>query len=143
MYRQFMSVDGLRFLIIDDHADSRELLKILFEAEGSKVKAVATSEEARNVMLHFQPDIVISEIYLPDEGVDLLLAKVKDLETKLEKRIPAIAVTSFVTNKDLVYALKTGFQMYLCKPINLNDLMCLVARLSRRKQLNTPQLSIT
>ncbi|MBE9208256.1 response regulator [Nostoc sp. LEGE 06077] len=135
---QSISVDGLRLLIIDNHADSRELLKIFFEAEGSEVKTVASFSNALNIILHFQPDILISEIYLPDEAAHSLLPEIRNLEAKRGKYIPAIALTSFTTDEDRVYALKAGFQMYLSKPIDLDELAYLVANLSRSKQLNAP-----
>ncbi|RCJ21595.1 histidine kinase [Nostoc minutum NIES-26] len=136
MHRQSISVDGLRLLIIDDHADSRELLKIFFETQGAEIKAVATVSEALELIFCFQPDIPIGEIYLPDETVHSLFAKVRNLEAKQGRWIPAIALTRFATDKDRAYALKTGFHIHLCKPIDLDKLVCVVASLSRRKQLN-------
>ncbi|BAY18072.1 response regulator receiver protein [Anabaenopsis circularis NIES-21] len=118
------------------------MLKIFFEAEGSEVKTVASFGNALDVMRYFQPDILISEIYLPDEAAYSLLTQVRDLEAKRRKYIPAIALTSFTTDKDRMYALKVGFQMYLSKPIDLDELADLVANLSRSKQLNTPVLGI-
>ncbi|MBW4561969.1 MAG: response regulator [Mojavia pulchra JT2-VF2] len=123
---------GLRLLIIDDHADTRELLKILFETEGYEIKAAATASEALNVMSGFLPDIVISEIYLPDEAGHLLLAKVRNLEAARDRWIPAIALTAFAKEEDRAYALEAGFQMYLSKPVILDELVCVVTNLFRR-----------
>ncbi|MBW4562457.1 MAG: response regulator [Mojavia pulchra JT2-VF2] len=138
MHHQSIGVDGLRLLIIDDHVDTRELLKIFFETEGAEIKAVATSGEALDVMSRFLPDMVISEIYLPDAAGHSLLAKVRNLEAARDRWIPAIALSAFVKEEDFVYALKAGFQMYLRKPVILDELLYLVAEFAC---LNAHQLN--
>jgi two-component system OmpR family response regulator len=126
---QSLSVDGLRLLVIDDYPDTREMLTTLFEAEGALIQAVATVDEALNVMSASSPDILISEIYLPDKAENLLLAKLQKLEACLGRWIPAIALTSFAQEKDRTYALKAGFGIYLSKPIDLYKLLGVVCDL--------------
>lgn len=133
MYTQSISVKGLRLLVVDDDADTRQILKILFELEGAKVIAVASASEALEVISQFKPDILISDIYLPDEDAYSLLPKVRYLMAAEGKEIPAIAVTGSAREEDRIYAFAAGFQTHLCKPINLDELVYEVDSLTRCK----------
>ncbi|TVP55381.1 MAG: response regulator [Nodularia sp. (in: Bacteria)] len=133
MYTQSMSVKGIRLLVVDDDADTRQILNILFELEGAKVIAVASASEALEVISQFKPDILISDIYLPDEYGYSLLPKVRALMAVQGKEIPAIALTGSAREEDRIYAFASGFQTHLCKPINLDELVYEVASLTKCK----------
>ncbi|WP_414552642.1 response regulator [Anabaena sp. CCY 0017] len=130
MYTQSISVEGLRLLVIDDDVDTRQILKILFELEGAKVITVASASEAIKLISQFKPDILISDISLPDEDGYSLLAKIRGLMAEQGKQIPAIALTGYTREEDRIYAFASGFQSHLCKPINLDELVYEVANLS-------------
>ncbi len=134
MYTQSMSVQGLRLLVVDDDADTRQILNILFELEGAKVIAVASANEALEVISQFKPDILISDIYLPDEDGYSLLPKLRNLMAAQGKEIAAIALTGFAREEDRIYAFASGFQTHLCKPINLDELVYAVASLASCNQ---------
>ncbi|MBE9050001.1 response regulator [Nostocales cyanobacterium LEGE 11386] len=133
MYSQSSSVGGLRLLIVDDDADTRQILSILFELEGAKVVAVASASEALEVITNFQPDIFISDICLPDEDGYSLLRKIRNLVSEQEKFIPAIALTGSAREENRTYAFAAGFQRHLYKPINLDELVYEVASLAGNK----------
>jgi two-component system OmpR family response regulator len=62
-----------RILIVEDHADSADLLRLLLEAEGYVVRTAATGEQARQSLPLFKPEIILMDLMLPDvEGLDLL-----------------------------------------------------------------------
>ncbi|KZL51118.1 MULTISPECIES: response regulator [Cyanophyceae] len=130
MYTQSTAVKGLRLLVVDDDADTRQILNILFELEGAKVIAVASASEALEVISQFKPDILISDISLPDESGYSLLPKVRGLMAAQGKQIPAIALTGYAREEDRIYAFASGFQTHLCKPINLDELVSEVASLA-------------
>ncbi|WP_414545937.1 response regulator [Nostoc sp. CCY0012] len=134
MYTQSLSIDGLNLLVVDDDTDTRQMLTILFELEGAKVIAVSSASEALKVISHFQPDILISDICLPDEDGYSLLPKIRNLVAASGKCIPAIALTGAAKEEDRTYALAAGFQKHLCKPINLDELVYEVANLARSQQ---------
>ncbi|CEJ42456.1 response regulator [Umezakia ovalisporum] len=135
MYTQSISVQGLRLLIVDDDPDTRQILNILFELEGAKVTAVPSASEAINVIPQFKPDILISDISLPDESGYSLLHKVRSLMAAQGKQIPAIALTGFAREEDRIYAFASGFQAHLCKPVNLDELVYEVASLAQCQHL--------
>ncbi|MFN6530768.1 response regulator [Nostoc sp. ChiSLP03a] len=129
MSNQSMSFQGLRLLVVDDDADTRILLTFLFELEGAEVIAAASADEALKRMSSFKPDILISDICLPDEDGYSLLLKVRNLEAKRGRKIPAIALTASTFEDDHKRALLAGYDIYQCKPIDLDELTFMVASL--------------
>ncbi|MEH2364940.1 response regulator [Nostoc sp.] len=129
MSNQSMSCQGLRLLVVDDDTDTRILLTFLFELEGAEVIAVASADEALKRMSSFKPDILISDICLPDEDGYSLLLKVKNLEAKRGRKIPAIALTASTFEDDRKRALLAGYDIYQRKPIDLDELTSMVASL--------------
>ncbi|MEA5601982.1 response regulator [Nostoc sp. UHCC 0252] len=129
MYNQLMSFKGLRLLVVDDDADTRTLLTFLFELDEAEVITAASAGEALEIMSFFKPDILISDIYLPDENGCSLLMKVKNLEAKRGRKIPAIALTASAFDEDRNRALLAGYDIYRCKPIDLDELASTVASL--------------
>lgn len=135
MYSQSISVDGLNLLVVDEDADTRKILTVLFEMEGAKILAVASANEALEVLPYFKPDILICDIYLSDELGYPLLTKVRNLVAMQGRWIPAIALTGFASETERAYAYAVGFQMDICKPISLDELISAVAILADCKQL--------
>ncbi len=121
---------GLRLLIVDGNADARELLTLTFVPEGAEVIAVASVREALEVMESLQPDVLISEILFSEEDGYSLIRQVKQREVERGSWIPSIAVTVAAGQKNCDRALSAGFQGYLSKPIDIDELASLVARLS-------------
>ncbi|MEH2307144.1 response regulator [Nostoc sp.] len=129
MSNQSMSFKGLRLLVVDDDPDTRTLLTFLFELEGAEIITAASAGDAIEIMSFFKPDIFISDIYLPDENGCSLLMKVRNLEAKRGRKIPAIALTASAFDEDRNRALLAGYDIYRCKPIDLDDLSSTVASL--------------
>lgn len=129
-----MSFKGLRLLVVDDDSDTRTLLTFWFELDGAEVITVASAGDALEKMSFFKPDILISDIYLPDENGCSLLIKVRNLEAKRGRKIPAIAMTASALDEDRNWALLAGYDIYRCKPIDLDELASTVASLTRLEQ---------
>ncbi|MBC1219205.1 response regulator [Nostoc sp. UCD121] len=129
MSNQSMSFKGLRLLVVDDDPDTRTLLTFLFELDGAEIITAASAGAAIEIMSFFKPDILISDIYLPDENGCSLLMKVRNLEAKRGRKIPAIALTASAFDEDRNRALLAGYDIYRCKPIDLDDLSSTVASL--------------
>jgi len=124
-----MFFEGLRLLIVDDDFDTRTLLTFLFELEGAEVITSASAGEALEAMSSFKPDILISDICLPDEDGYSLLRKVRKLELKLGGNIPAIAITASGNEENCIRSFLAGFQRHVCKPIDLEELSAVVTSL--------------
>ncbi|MBN3887306.1 MAG: response regulator [Nostoc sp.] len=130
MSNESMCFKSLRLLVVDDDSDTRILLTFLFELDGAKVMTAASADEALKIMSFFKPDILISDICLPDEDGYSLLMKVRNLEAKRGRKIPAIALTASAFEEEHKRALLAGYDIYQCKPIDLGELASAVTSLA-------------
>jgi two-component system, OmpR family, response regulator len=127
--------NGLRVLVVDSDLDSCELLVILLAEYGIETTIATCVSDAIAQIHQAPPDLLISEIWLPGEDGYSLMRQVKTLETALRVEIPAIALTTMFTGeRDCIYSLTAGFCRYLLKPFDLDELLAVVASLTRFKQ---------
>lgn len=118
---------GLRVLVVDDEADTRNFLSFMFEEYGAFATAVASVDEALVVLEQAKPDILISDIGMSEQDGYTLIRKLRSLEPEKGGRIPAIALTAYTREEDRLEALAAGFQQHLSKPIDPNKLIVAVA----------------
>jgi signal transduction histidine kinase len=122
---------GLRVLSVDDQQDTRELIMIALARYGAEVKASDSAATALQLIKEWKPHVVVSDIGLPGmDGYDFM-RQVRELETDGE-RIPAIAVTGYAGAVDESKALDAGYEVHLSKPIELNKLVTVIAKMSNR-----------
>jgi signal transduction histidine kinase len=122
---------GLRVLSVDDQQDTRELITIALTRYGAEVKASDSASTALQLVKEWKPHVVVSDIGLPGmDGYDFM-KQVRELETDGE-RIPAIAVTGYAGAVDESKALDAGYEVHLSKPIELNKLVTVIAKVSNR-----------
>lgn len=127
----FPNLNGLQVLVVDDDADTRELITFILEQCEAQVTAAASPGEALAAIAQFQPDILISDISMPDEDGYSLIRRVRTLAADQGKQIPAIALTALAKEDDQQEALSAGFQRYLAKPVNPSELVALVASIAQ------------
>ncbi|MFN6529177.1 response regulator [Nostoc sp. ChiSLP03a] len=120
---------GLRVLVVDDEADTRNFLSFMFEEYGAFASAVASVDEALVVLEQAKPDILISDIGMSEQDGYTLIRKLRSLEPEKGGRIPAIALTAYTREEDRLEALSAGFQQHLSKPIDPNKLISAVANI--------------
>jgi signal transduction histidine kinase len=122
---------GLRVLSVDDQQDTRELITIALTRYGAEVKASDSASMALQVIKEWKPHVVVSDIGLPGmDGYDFM-RQLRELEADGE-RIPAIAVTGYAGAIDESKALEAGYEVHLSKPIELNKLVAVIAKVSHR-----------
>ena len=125
-------LDGLKILVIDDEADTRELLKQGLEYCGAKVKEVGSAAEAIDALVTFVPDVLISDIGMPGvDGYDLI-RQIRGLPVNQGRKIPAIALTAYTRVEDRLQALRAGYDMHVPKPVELAELVAVAASVTRR-----------
>ncbi|MEH2213920.1 hybrid sensor histidine kinase/response regulator [Nostoc sp.] len=120
---------GLRVVVVDDEADTRNFLSFMFEEYGAFATAVASVDEALAVLEQAKPDILISDIGMSGQDGYTLIRKLRSLEPEKGGRIPAIALTAYTREEDRLKALSAGFQQHLSKPIDPNKLIAAVANI--------------
>ncbi|GFE70884.1 response regulator [Chroococcus sp. FPU101] len=126
------ALDGLRVLVVDDEADAREFITAVLESQGVSVTAVDNAVAALDILEQLHPDVLVSDIRMPDYDGYNLIKKVRSLEAKKGWHIPAAALTSYVV-EDREKALGAGFESHLHKLAQPSELVDLIARLAGRK----------
>ena len=125
-------LDGLRILVVDDEADTRELLKQGLEYCGAKVRVAGSAAEAVDELVATVPDILISDIGMPGiDGYDLI-RQVRGLPSNKGGKVPAIALTAYTRIEDRLQALRAGYDMHVPKPVELTELVAVAASVVRR-----------
>lgn len=116
-------LNGLQILLVEDDIDSAELLTYIFQVAEASVVVAFSALEATSHLAHFLPDILVSNIVLPEINGYELLHLVKNYEEKRGRQILAVALAA--SNKDLdpLQAKKTGFCRHFLKPIDPYDLV--------------------
>jgi PAS domain S-box-containing protein len=127
------ALNGVRVLLVDDEADSREFLVAALEECEAKVFGVASASEALEAVSQFKPDVLVSDIGMPLEDGYSLIRKVRQLSAEQGGEIPAIALTAYARAEDRMKAIASGFQMHISKPVEPAELVTVVASLARRK----------
>jgi CheY-like chemotaxis protein len=122
-------IAGLRLLVVDDEPDARALLRRLFEEHDAVVRTAASADEALVILQAERPDVLISDIGMPDQDGYTLIRRVRALPPDQGGRTPAIAVTAYARAEDRVRAVVAGFQHHLAKPIEPVELIVMVASL--------------
>ena len=125
-------LDDLTILVVDDEADTRELLKQGLEYCGAKVRVAGSVAEAMDELKTALPDIVISDIGMPgSDGYDLI-RQVRRLPAARGGKIAAIALTAYTRIEDRLQALRAGYDMHVPKPVELAELVAVAASVTRR-----------
>jgi CheY-like chemotaxis protein/anti-sigma regulatory factor (Ser/Thr protein kinase) len=126
-------LDGVRILVVDDEADSRDLIRAILTGCGSEVNCCESAAEAMKAIREWKPDLLVSDIGMPTEDGYSLIKRVRNLRSKRAKQLPAVALTAYATKEDKARALSVGFQMHVAKPIEPETLVMSIASLIGRK----------
>ena len=125
------TLDGLRVLVVEDEADTREWLSTVLETCGARVIAVDSVDEAMLALETERPDILVSDVGLPGEDGYGLIRKIRELEPQRGGTIPAVALTAYARVEDYQEAIAAGFQLHVAKPIRAAELIAIVTSLAR------------
>ena len=133
---QNLDLTNIRVLIIDDDPDSRELISMVIAQAGAEATTVASAGEFLNVLESFQPDVVVSDIGMPEVDGYTLLRQVRSLSPKQGGQVPAIALTAYAGEIDQQQAIAAGFQKHIAKPIEPDKLVVAIVSLLSRRSLS-------
>ena len=125
-------LDGLKVLVVDDEADTRELLRVGVGQCGAEVVTAGSAREALEAIAEERPELLISDIGMPGEDGYELIRKVRALPAAGGGRIPAIALTAYARTEDRLRALRAGYQSHIAKPVELAELVAVMASLLQR-----------
>ena len=125
---------GVRVLVVDDDIDTRELLILILTPYGAEVRVSASVGEALEIFRSWRPDVLVSDISMPEEDGYALIRHVRALSREEGGQIPAIALTAFAKVADRSRALLHGFQLHVTKPVEAAELVAAVANLAGRTE---------
>jgi PAS domain S-box-containing protein len=125
-------LEGVRILVVDDEPDMRDYVAVVLQQAGADVTLVASASEALALLLKTNPDLLISDIGMPDVDGYMLLRQVRQLPPEQGGRVPAIALTAYAAEYDQQHAIAVGFDMHLPKPIEPDQLSKAIAKLLNR-----------
>jgi PAS domain S-box-containing protein len=123
---------GLAILVVDDDADTGDIVRRFLTGQGASVRVASSAEQALELLDKEQPDVIVSDIGMPGtDGYELIRA-IRTRDVEQGGAIPAVALTAFARGEDRKRALLAGFQSFVAKPIDPSELLVVVAMLSRR-----------
>jgi signal transduction histidine kinase/CheY-like chemotaxis protein len=128
-------LDGIRVLVVDDEPSASEAILELFNSCGAEARIAGSATEALVVFEGWQPDVLVSDIAMPGEDGYSLIRKIRLRPPERGGVIPAVALTAYAKIEDRVTILAAGFQMYLSKPADPNELIAVVSSLAKRRGL--------
>ncbi len=126
---QSRNLNSIKVLVIDDDADSREFVAFVLEQEGANVTMASSASEALAALIEFKPDVLLSDIGMPDVDGYMLIQQVRALPPEQGGTIKAIALTAYAGEINYQQALSAGFQHHLSKPVEPAELVAVVASL--------------
>jgi CheY-like chemotaxis protein len=120
-------------LVVDDEVDTRELFRVGLQHCGAEVSTAGSVREALAAIEESRPDLLISDIGMPGEDGYELIRRVRALPAASGGKIPAIALTAYARTEDRLRALRSGYQMHVSKPVELAELVAVMASLVQRR----------
>jgi len=123
------ALSGVRVLVVEDHPDARELLTAALVEAGAEVSSASSAREAMETLQRLKPDVLVSDIQMPDEDGYTLIRKVRALGSERGGQVRAAALTAYARSEDRARALRAGFQAHVAKPVDADELVAVVANL--------------
>jgi CheY-like chemotaxis protein len=128
-----LDLAGMSVLLVDDEPDMRDLLKVTLKSYDAVVLVAASAAEALSMLEQFQPQVLVSDIGMPNVDGYTLIQKVRQLPAEKGGAIPAIALTAYVGEVDQQQAFAAGFQKHIAKPIEPEELVKAILDLTQKR----------
>ena len=125
-------LSAVKVVVVDDDADARVLIERVLAECDARVFTAATADEALELIAAERPDVLVSDIGMPDVDGYQLLRRVRGLGPSKGGSVPAIALTAFARSEERTRALRAGFLAHLSKPIEPAELVATVAAVAGR-----------
>jgi CheY-like chemotaxis protein len=127
-----LNLNEVKVVLVDDEPDARLLAARVLEECGASVFTASSATEALQLVQREHPDVIVTDIGMPDSDGFALLRQLRALDDAQGGRIPAIALTAFARSEDRTRALSAGFLVHLSKPVEPSELVATIASVARR-----------
>ncbi len=126
-----LSLADMQILMVDDDADTRDYISFLLEQAGAEVILAASAYEALQLLIQSTPDILISDVGMPDMDGYMLIQQVRNLPPERGGNIKAIALTAYAGEINQKLAIAAGFGKHVAKPVEPEELITAIVELVR------------
>jgi len=119
-------LEGIRIILVEDDADSREVLQLFLEQNGAIVKSTDLARVAIDMLIRSpegRPDLVISDLAMPDEDGYSMIGRIRELPEENGGNVPALALSAFASSESRQRAVEAGFHRYSTKPFEPDQLI--------------------
>ena len=120
-------------LVVDDEKDALELLALVLKKAGATVRSATSADAALREIMTFTPDVIISDIGIPEKDGISLIRSIRALDDPQKRRIPAIALSAYTRAEDRIQSIAAGFHIHLSKPADPLELLTVIASIARRE----------
>jgi CheY-like chemotaxis protein len=117
---------GVQVLVVDDDHDALDMLARLLTDAGAAVRTAASADEAMTLLRWIRPDVLVSDLAMPDEDGYSLIRNVRAAERGTARETPAVALTAYVRLQDRARAVAAGFNMFVEKPVDPDELISVI-----------------
>jgi CheY-like chemotaxis protein/anti-sigma regulatory factor (Ser/Thr protein kinase) len=126
------SLGGLGLLVLDDDTDALDLFATVLRQAGAEVRTARSVREALEMLATWEPDVIISDIEMPAENGYAFIRRLRGGEVPHGERIPAVAVTAYGGVSERIKIVSAGFDSYVAKPVEPDELAAIIGRLVTR-----------
>jgi len=129
-FTSFPLLDGVKVLLVDNDADTLQVVRAMLDGSKAIVETAASVSEAMEMLVWYDPHVLVSDLAMPEEDGYSLIRKVRALGANKGRQVPAIALTSYVRVEDRARALAAGFNMFVPKPLQPDELITAIVNLA-------------
>jgi len=132
------SLKDVQVLMVDDDQDTLQILKVMLEEQQAQVQTATSAAEALEILEWYKPNVLVLDLTMHDEDGYSLIRKIRSLNGESGSRVSAVALTTHVRIDDRARALSAGFNMFVPKPVEAQELITAIANLaeSRMTEVN-------
>jgi CheY-like chemotaxis protein len=127
-----MSLEQYVILVVEDDPDARELMQAVLEQRGATVLAADSVATALELFQEKAPDVIVSDIAMPEEDGFGLVKRVRALGPDKGGEKPIIGLSAYAAKSDRVRALAAGFTQYLHKPVDFEELVSTIQLVAKK-----------
>jgi signal transduction histidine kinase/CheY-like chemotaxis protein len=123
-------LENVQVLLVDDDEDTLDILSAMLTESNASVQTASSAGEALALLQWYKPDVVVSDLAMPDEDGYALIGKVRAIDVDRGSKTPAVALTAYVRVADRARALAAGFDVFVPKPVEPNELINTIVSLT-------------
>jgi len=133
------ALQGVQILLVDDDQDALDMLTLVLTEAGAAVRTAASATEALALLRWIRPDVLVSDLAMPDEDGYSLIRNLRAIEREIGRETPAVALTAYVRVQDRARAEAAGFNVFVEKPVDPQELIAVLAGIAESRAGKAPR----